>query len=776
MTTRTLRRLASSLAVLALAALPRAARSQDVQCDPGDKEVMDLRFEGNHAFSGDELSLRVNTTESSWARRKLRFFGARRCLDSNELPRDVYRLRVLYHNAGFYDAQVDTTVTPLGPNAVRVTFRIDEGKPIIVDSLGVEGLDSVPVRGRVLAKLWSAPGKRFDQGRLQADMDSIVSRLQNNGYPLASIIRNYDLRRDSLLVRVTLTALPGPRARFGHIAIADTAVDEKHRREIDDRSIDRLLGFAPGDLYRNDAIVDAQRNLYQTGAFRHVEIGWDTTAGAAPNVAGGTAALESAGADTTIDLQVRVREDYMRQLNGEAGWATLDCGRLRAQYVDKDFFGDARRLEFTGQATKIGFGYPLQSPAVRRSICPTLLKDAPGLSDTLNYYFGATLRQPTLFGPNASPVLTLYRERRSEYKAYLRNTLVGGDASLNRNLGRLTTPIRLGYTLEYGKTSAEPAVLCAVFQRCTEELRQAITGEAKFYAVASTAITRSRVDNPLAPTRGSVARLELRGSDRFIGSDPSQRFVKGVGDAAFYLPGGWGNVFAMRFRGGVIFGGTRIGDTLTPPPPQERLYAGGATTVRGYQQNELGSLIYITKGYEEDRTSVPGKVIYVANPGTVDSESVDRTVPTGGTAMVIANFEYRVRDPFFPDLLQYTFFTDLGDVWERGKGKAFGFGSLARTPGVGVRVFSPLGPIQVNVGYNPTRLPAGPAFYEQRVKENDSYKAPLYCVSPGNGLAIDTAAAPPAQAAGQCPATYQPPAPKNWLGRLTLTFSIGPDF
>lgn len=774
MTTRILRRLASSLALVAIAALPRIATAQDVVCDPGDKEVMDLRFEGNQAFSGDELSLRVNTTESSWARRKLHIFGARRCLDSNELPRDVYRLRVLYHNAGFYDAQVDTTVTPLSPSAVRVTFRINEGKPILIDSLGVEGLDSVSVRGRVLAGLWSAPGKRFDQGRLQADMDSIVARLQNNGYPLASIIRNYDLRRDSLLVRVTLTAIPGPLAHFGRIAIADTAVDEKHRREIDDESIEKLLGFKPGDLYKNDAIVDAQRNLYQTGAFRHVEIGWDTTSRIGAAAAAGSASGDSSAAtiatagDTTIDLQVRVLEDYMRQLNGEAGWATLDCGRVRGQLVDKNFLGDARRLEFTGQLTKIGFGYPLRSELIRQSICHPLTNDAPGLSDTLNYYVGATLRQPTLFGPNSSPVLTVYRERRSEYKAYLRNTLIGGDASLSRNLGRLTTPIRLGYTLEYGKTSAEPAVLCALFQRCTEELRKEITGNAKRYAVASAAITRSRLDNALAPSRGSVARMEIRGSDRFIGSDESQRFAKGVADGAFYLPGGWGNVLAVRVRGGVIFGGTRIGDTLSPPPPQERLYAGGASTVRGFQQNELGSLIYITQGY--DSVVTDGVKYYFASPSS-QAGRVVRTVPTGGTSMFIVNLEYRVRDPFFPDLLQYTFFEDGGNVWERGKGSAYGQTKLLFTPGVGVRVFSPLGPMQVNIGYNRYTARSGPAFFEKPVGDTTT-QAPLYCVSPGNNLPVVNGV----QATGPCPDAFAPPAAKHWYNRLTLTFSIGPDF
>lgn len=770
---RRLHALLAPLAALALLALPRGARAQDLECDRGDREVRKLEFNGNRSFSDDDLSLRVVTSASSWWRRTVKLGGTKRCLDSNQLKLDVYRLRLFYRNAGFYDAQVDTTVTPAGKDAVRVTFVVDEGKPIVIDSLAIVGLDSVPSRERITRNLWVARGKPFDQGRLQADADTMVVRLRNAGFPGASVLaNNYEIFRDSLKAIVTLVVIPGARAHFGPVVIDVTPVDSAGHQEISDQSVRRLMGLKPGEWYSDRKIVQAQRNIYQTGAYRHVDItpSIDTTIGpdSMPIVR-----------DTVVTLRVRLLEDYMREVNTEIGWATLDCGRVRAQLVDKDFLGAARRLELTGQLSKIGYGHPTKSSVGRDVLCGTLRRDAAAFSDTLNYYLGATIRQPTLLGPDATPTLTLYRERRSEFQAYLRQTLIGGELSLSRNLGRLTTPFRVAYTVEYGRTSAQPAVLCALFQRCDRPSQLEVTGDAKPIAVASTAIARVRTDNAIAPRRGSVIRVELRGSDRLLGSTPSLRFAKALGDAAFYFPGGWSNVLALRLRGGIVFGGTRTATgEINPPPPQERLYAGGAGSVRGFQQNELGSLLYSVKGYQTYLG--PGDSLYylATDPATGDAAyGIYRTVPAGGNTLVIGNLEYRVRDPFLPDLLQYTFFTDAGNVWTRGTPKGvFGFKTLAWTPGVGLRVFSPLGPIQVNVGYNPRGLGAGPAYYETPVKQN--LEAPLYCVSP---LADDPSRGIPVSSGGvqadaSCPATYRPPAPKHWFNRLTFTFSIGPDF
>jgi outer membrane protein insertion porin family/translocation and assembly module TamA len=101
---------------------------------------------------------------------------------------------------------------------------------------------------------------------------------------------------------------------------------------------------------------------------------------------------------------------------------------------------------------------------------------------------------------------------------------------------------------------------------------------------------------------------------------------------------------------------------------------------------------------------------------------------------------------------------------------------LRWTPGVGVRVFTPVGPFQANVGYNPYPRPSGALFFDQA--PNDLGFAPLYCVSPGNRIpALKLPNGGYEQVSGSsCPTSYSPPARKSFFSRLTFTFSIGPDF
>ena len=43
-------------------------------------------------------------------------------------------------------------------------------------------------------------------------------------------------------------------------------------------------------------------------------------------------------------------------------------------------------------------------------------------------------------------------------------------------------------------------------------------------------------------------------------------------------------------------------------------------------------------------------------------------MPVGGNALVILNTELRIRDPFFPELLEYIPFIDAGQLWTREQG------------------------------------------------------------------------------------------------------------
>ncbi len=742
----------TALALLAAFLGGSIARAQDIDCQRGDLEVMRLVFEGNNAFSDAELAKTIVTTPSAWARRYLYLpFTVKHCLDRSEFPNDRARLIIFYRRRGYPRVTVDTVVKLLGPGAVEVRFKINEGPPIIVRSFLLRGLDSVPEKAPMARDLPVHEGGRFDRFAIDAAADTVRERLHNNGYPRADAVNSFTVNDSTLSAWDTLTVTPGPRTRIGAIKIQVTPVPER-KQQIPTRIVRRIMGLDSGRLFRENEIVDAQRALYQTEAYQHVSITPDSSR------------------DSLMTLYVNLAEAPMHAARVGAGYGTLDCFRVTSEYTDYNFLNGARRLDLNGRVSKIGIGRPLSGAP---GFCPTAKNDV--FSNLLSYYMGATLRQPTFFGLRTVPTLTVYSQSVSEYNAYRRTTAIGGVASVVwRSLTR--TPVNLSYSMDLGRTEAQPALFCALFNLCDAEERRRVEKTQRL-AILSLAVTRDNSNSPLSPTRGSVIRLEARHSSPEILSDTALQFNKFVGDASRYINAGGGNVLALRIRGGVVYGRS-LGSETGFIPPSERLYAGGPTTVRGFAQNELGSAIYIA--------STPFLVVPPAASGLPDTVVRDtsgiqrRVVPVGGNTLVVANVELRLRSPILPQLLQLTLFTDAGEVWNRGSTSALGGVKLKVTPGIQMTAFSPVGPVRIAVGYNPYQRPTGPLYYEATTYPG----APLLCVSPNNDVPTHFSPPDPQNVvtitqdipANGCPATYQPPKDNRFRSKLTFSFAIGQAF
>ncbi len=712
---------------------------------------MRLEFDGNRAFSDADLAKTIVTTPSAWARRYLHLpFTVKHCLDRAELPNDRARLIIFYRRRGYPKVTVDTAVKLLAPGNVEVRFTINEGPPMILKSFAVVGLDSVPEKARITRDLPVREGGRFDRFAIDAAADTIGQRLRNNGYPRADVVTRFTVNDSALVARDTLTVMSGPRTRIGAIKIQVTPLEGKNQ-QIPTGIVRRIMGLDSGQLFREYEVIDAQRALYQTEAYQHVSITPDSAA------------------DSLITLYANLAEAPMHAARVGAGYGTLDCFRLTGEFTDYNFLSGARRLDVNARVSKIGIGQPLD---LAPGMCPQAKKDV--FSNRLNYYMGATLRQPVFLGLRSFPTITLYTQRLSEYNAYRRTTAIGGVASEVWR-ARTRTPVNLSYSMDLGRTEAQPALFCAVFNLCEAAERDRIQRTQQL-AVLSLGVTRDNSNSLLSPTRGSIIRLEARHSSPAILSNRDLQFNKFVGDASRYINAGGGNVLALRIRGGSVFG-RNVASATAFIPPQERLYAGGPTTVRGFSQNELGSLIYISR---------PKYVAYlfgaqdtvVRQP--LNDTSYRRVVPVGGNSLLVANLELRLRSPVLPDLLQFTIFTDAGEVWNRGTPQVGGV-KLKVTPGVQLTAFTPVGPVRLAVGYNPYQRPKGPIYYEA----TELADAPLLCVSPLNSIPThffyDDPATPTeptriTQDLGACPATYQPAKDNSLRSKLTFSFAIGQAF
>lgn len=742
--------------MLAVPGLPRSAHAQELNCDPGDVEVVSLRFSGNQAFSSATLAAGIVTTPSSWARRSLKLFGTARCLDRPQFALDALRLILFYRNHGYVAATVDTLVTPSGAHRVEIEFRITEGTPVVISELFIEGLDAVREKDRVLAGISTARGAPFDKYAMEESRDSLLRRLHNDGYPDAEVFVGFDTHVAAHTATVRFAVQPGRRALVGPLRIL-VKPREGATRALDDNAVRRVTGIADGDLFSEERLERAKRSLLQTEAYDQVSVRTDT----------GASREENGRIGVTLDLA----EGFMHSTRAAVGYGTLDCFRATGDLTKYNFLGGVARLDVNTRVSKIGISDPYTGAA---SLCPQAKADP--YSKDLNYYLGASASRAAVFREFA-PSITVFSERRSEYQAFLRTTPIGSALSFARTLGPTTQSF--GYSVEYGKTEAQPALLCAVFQQCEQSDRDAFSRFQRL-AVASVAFTRETGDNPTSPTRGSSARVEFRTAGVYTGSDRSLQFNKVLFDGAIYRPLTEGVVVAARIRLGAVVGPSlSFTNASLYVPPQERLFAGGPTTVRGFPQNQLGPAVYIASAFDTVRAngtvggnpSNPADTVYFR---ARDNARDERTVPTGGNAMIVANVEARFRSIFLPNLLQWTAFADVGEVWNRGTaGANLGFSAMRWTPGAGLRVKTIIGFIRFDLAYNPYQNPAGAAYFDTPI----SVGGALLCVSPGNTLRVTTTAGGQAsQASGSCPGSFAPPRESSFLRRLQPSISIGQAF
>lgn len=729
---------------------PVVAAAQDFSCERGDREVRSRRFTGNREFTALELAATVATLPSSFA--GLPLLGTRRCLDPAEFARDVQRLEVLYRQRGYPEVRVDTLVETLRENVISVVFAITEGAPMRVSTLTLRGLDSVPDAESIVNAFPLRAGGLFDRQALEAGRDSLVRDLRNTGWAGAEALLAYTTDERERTAEVEVLAVPGTRARIGEVrVIVDSARDGGG---VSDATIRRAMNLRTGDWYSARVLINAQRSLYQLDVFRRVDLQMDR---------------EPAIGDSVIDLTVRLLEGDRFTAQGGIGWATLDCVRMQGAYTDRDFVSWAPRLELTGRVSKVGLGVPLDGA---EGLCQQQARQDP-YSRTLNYYGGVTLRQPSAGRRSRVPTLSLYSSTLSEYRAFLRRTPIGGALSIT-NLLQSKLPSTLSYQMELGRTEAEPAFFCAVFNSCDAESRSFLQRNTRLAALGY-AVNYDGSDDPLRPTRGFTARLDARHASTLVGSDASQQFNRLVSDVTWYTNIGDGAVLLAHVRGGLVFGGgTRpsVGGFI---PPQERLYAGGPTTVRGFRQNELGPAVYIVSAL--DTVTDGGTTYFRTAEGTFE----ERVVPVGGNTLLVGNVELQVPSPVLRGLLSWAAFADIGRLWNRGD--VIGVQQLGDdapgvkwTPGVGVRIVSPFGAIRIDLGYNPYRLPAGAAYFNAPLQAGI---APLYCVSPGNSLVVTPGATvndPASQMPGACPTTFRPAQRGGFLRRLNPSIWIGQAF
>jgi outer membrane protein assembly factor BamA len=723
---------------------------------PGRPEITELHFEGNRTFPDRQLRNAILTRQTE-CRSFLYKWVVPFCLLGSEFaqdpwyynPRifrnDYWRIHTFYRSKGFRQIQLDTAMVRPTPTTLEVTFLIEEGDPVRISTLDFAGLGDVP---GVTENLPAGVGDRLDMPMLQAAADTVVRRLQNQGYAQAEIFRDVFIPAGTLEGEVLFDVFTGPEARFGPITI-------EGNEGVSEEVIRRMLPFREGDLYARERLFDAQRNLFSLEIFRHAAIEPDF----------------EHEPDSIIPLEVQVAEGNARRVRAGGGWNNADCFSTEARWSSRNFMGGARRLVLRGRVSN------LLTSTLEESICR-----GAGTGDyaRLNGLVAAEFTQPWIFSPRNTLDAAIFAERQSVPDVYIRESL-GLNLALTRIIGR-SSPLTLTYQPQLGRLEAAEVFFCTNFLVCsTDEI--SILAAANVLAPLGLRFSRDRTNRAVAPTGGWTVAAEVEHASAVTFSDFDYDRVVSEVTGFQGLPGGL--VLAARLRGGWLgasefrgFQGTAR-EVTRVAPPQKRFYAGGANSVRGYAQNQLGPRV-VTVGVEELLFAEEEGATGICSPESVADLSCNASSlaegdfasrPSGGSAVVEGSLELRF--PVFAPYLAGGLFVDFGQVWSDPDDA--GLGDLVWTPGVGLRYSTPIGPVRLDVAYRPAarqELPVVTSAIRPWVEGEDPEGARI--VNPSTGDPIDWVFVD-ALARLEPPVSFTETAGFSWR-RVQLQFSIGHAF
>jgi outer membrane protein insertion porin family len=516
------------------------------------------------------------------------------------LDRDLAALQALARAEGFSDVRV-------GPAEVRFE---DGGSQAHVVVPIVEGprvtVSRVAVEGQtlvaepeLLAVVAIRPGDPWNPARVEDGRRAIEELYGRRGYHGATA--DTAVTRRDAEVSILFRLVEGRPTRIAQVRLRGLVLTKE-------ATVRRQLGFGPGDRFDPDRLLAAQRRLERSPALASVDVGPRRPAPA-----------------PFADVDVTVAEHRPWRLELGAGYDTAEGARGYVELAHDNLFGTAR------------------SASVR-------IKEAVGGQAVKRLdRFDVVYREPWVAGTDWQAEAELFGER-SENLGYdlarLGFAAWIGDDLLNPREPRILR-YQLRYRIEGVRTSNVSPDL---------EAQDIEAGTQRVASLTPVAVWDFR-DDRFNPRRGSVHRLSLEVAHDVLGGDVE--FVKGELATAWFFSWLPPTVLALSGRLGLAtpFGRT---DSL---PIEDRFFAGGSTSVRGFPENQLGP------------RDAAGN-------------------PIGGNALVVLSAEWR-----FPlwGWLGGAVFVDAGAVTpEIGdlNGSAFRAGA-----GAGLRLATPVGPIRLDAAY-----------------------------------------------------------------------------
>ena len=636
-------------------------------------KVKRIRFIGNNSISAKEIQSFMGTKEAGL----LSFISSSGSYDPDRFQQDLNNIRFIYMDRGYWKVFVPPPEIFVSPDKKDLTINIaiQEGEQYKAGSLEFAG-DLIFDREYLQKDLETEEGEVFSYGKLQRDIKRLETKYGDKGYAFVNIIPKFFNKPedDGKTIHVFFEIQKGKKTNLREIHI-------KGNHYTRDKVIRRELRIFEGDLYSETGKNQSVANIQRLGFFDEVKIIRKTLK----------------NRDDLLDMEVMIKE---RENTG-----TLEIG---AGYngVDKFLFtGKVHKLNLFGLGYTAGLDFSLN---LYRQYVNLNFSD-PYFLDS-RWYFGLDFyldRRENVGwegGTAGTHADTIFKacEEYDQKKAEHAKKLATANGFKNEEEKQASVK-----TLELSKTRCWGSFPVVSYRGFSEQkisgaltFGYSLTDSLRllFYHRLEHMTLENAIDESLYPTKlangvrnpiEAIVEYDKR-NDRFF---PTQGFYSRTSlaydgllgkfdywtlsaNARFYHTLFWELVFRVNVQYSQHLAGE--GSEV----PFDRLFLlGGLQSLRGFK--------YFAIGPRKKSDRIYQKALQYQHPYP---DKVSSRV-FGGTKELYTNLELQF--PVIPKAkLLGVVFMDIGSAYND-----FNSIDLRANWGVGLRIFSPLGPVRVEVGF-----------------------------------------------------------------------------